>query len=161
MQQLNGAGGVENAIRIFNKAVSGVEVERDRWNLLGIHRYAFRLFHETIPWPIWPFWPWFKLHCTAFSIWSKMYREGLIYVVRGSYFNIASFFKRSQQQHNTPLFLTRSAQLPHPSRVSCSDLFLHGKYTQEKRRERVELGNHKWLAKQVREFAQNKLFGLG
>ena len=28
----------------------------------------------------------------------------------------------------------RSAQLPHPSRVSCSDLFAHGKYTQEKRR---------------------------
>ena len=25
--------------------------------------------------------------------------------------------------HNTPLFLTRSAQLPHPGRVSCSDLF--------------------------------------
>ena len=39
---------------------------------------------------------------------------------------------------NPTLPQTRSAQLPHPSRVSCSDLFLHGKYTQEKRREGVE-----------------------
>ena len=68
----------------------------------------------------------------------QIYREGIIYVVRGSHFNIASFLKRLQQQLNTLLFLTRSAQLPHPSRVSCSDLFLHGKYTQEKRREGVE-----------------------
>ena len=49
-----------------------------------------------------------------------------------------SFLKRSQQQHNTPLFLTRSGQLSHPSRVSCSDLFAHGKYTQEKRRKEGE-----------------------
>ena len=67
-----------------------------------------------------------------------LYRESLIYWVRGSHFNIVSFITIMQQQHITPLFLTRSAQLPHPSRVSCSDLFLHGKYTQEKRREGVE-----------------------
>ena len=30
------------------------------------------------------------------------YREGLIFRVRGSHFSIASFLKRSQQQHNTP-----------------------------------------------------------
>ena len=59
-----------------------------------------------------------------------MYCEGLIYVVRGSHFNIVSFLKRSQEQLNTPLFLTRSAQLPHLSRVSCSDLFLYEKFTQ-------------------------------
>ena len=40
--------------------------------------------------------------------------------------NVASFFTRLQQLHNTSLFLTRSAQLPHPARVSCSDLFTHG-----------------------------------
>ena len=39
---------------------------------------------------------------------------------------IESFLKRSQQLNNTPLFLMRSAQLPHPARVSCSDLFTHG-----------------------------------
>ena len=39
------------------------------------------------------------------------YRENLIYWVRGFHINIASFLERSQQQHNTPLFLTRSAQL--------------------------------------------------
>ena len=65
-------------------------------------------------------------------------RESLIFWVRGSYITIASFLKRSLQHHNTPLFLTRSAQLPNPSRVSYSDIFLHGKYTQEKRREGVE-----------------------
>ena len=48
-----------------------------------------------------------------------------ISLVRGSCANIASFLKRSHQQHNTPPFLTRSAQLPHPGRVSCSDLFPH------------------------------------
>ena len=67
-----------------------------------------------------------------------MYRESLIYWVRGFHINIASFLKRSQQQHNTPIFLKRSAQLPHPSRVGCSDLFPHGKYTQEKIREEKE-----------------------
>ena len=72
------------------------------------------------------------------SFCSAYYRESLIYVVRGSHINIAPFLKISQQQHNTHLFLTRSAQLPHPCRVSCSDLFLHGKYTQEKRREERE-----------------------
>ena len=39
--------------------------------------------------------------------------------------DILSFLKRSQQQHNTLLFLTRSAQLPHLIWVSCSDLFPH------------------------------------
>ena len=38
-------------------------------------------------------------------------------------FEILSFLKRSQQRHNTLLFLTRSAQLPHLMWVSCSDLF--------------------------------------
>ena len=52
------------------------------------------------------------------------YRESLIFWVRGSHIAIAPFLKRSQQQHNTLLFLMRSVQLTHPSRVSCSDLFL-------------------------------------
>ena len=39
--------------------------------------------------------------------------------------NIESFLKRSQQLNNTPLFLTRSEQLPQPCKVSCADLFSH------------------------------------
>ena len=53
-----------------------------------------------------------------------MYPESLIFWVRGLHLAIAPFLKRSQQQHNTLLFLMRSVQLTHPSRVSCSDLFL-------------------------------------
>ena len=41
-----------------------------------------------------------------------IYREGLIYVVRDTRINIASFLKRLQRQDNTPLFLTRSEQPP-------------------------------------------------
>ena len=35
------------------------------------------------------------------------------------------FLKRSQQHPNSLLFFKRSAQLPHLSMVSCSDLFAH------------------------------------
>ena len=48
--------------------------------------------------------------------------------------NIESFFTRLQQLHNTSLCLTRSAQLPHPARVSCSDLFTHGWIQQNEER---------------------------
>ena len=43
--------------------------------------------------------------------------------------NVASFFTRFQQLHNTSLFLTRSAQLPHPARVSCNHCCVKGMNT--------------------------------
>ena len=50
--------------------------------------------------------------------------------------DILSFLKRSQQQHNALLLLTRSAQLPHQSRVSCLDLFAPWKTTTKCRERR-------------------------
>ena len=42
-----------------------------------------------------------------------LYREDLIYVVRGSHLNIASFLKRGQKHHNTPLFLPAAKPAGH------------------------------------------------